>query len=71
MSDLPGTPRRDIDPAIIQDQLEKLTAQVARLMESQQATEAAPKLASQHRQANTQVLYRHAVWHSGPRRSLQ
>ena len=38
MSDLPGTPRRDIDPAVIHDQLERLTAQVARLMESQQAT---------------------------------
>ncbi|MGC9950391.1 MAG: hypothetical protein ABSF64_28840 [Bryobacteraceae bacterium] len=48
MSDLPGTPRRDIDPAVIQDQLEKLTAQVTRLMESQQATEKAPQLASQH-----------------------
>jgi hypothetical protein len=37
MSDLPGTPRRDIDPAVIHDQLEKLTAQVSRLMESQTA----------------------------------
>lgn len=36
MSDLPGAPRRDIDPAVIRDQLEELTAQVARLMESQE-----------------------------------
>jgi hypothetical protein len=48
MSDLPGTPRRDIDPAVIQDQLEKLTAQVTRLMESQETTEKAPKLGSRH-----------------------
>jgi hypothetical protein len=48
MSDLPGTPRRDIDPAVIQDQLEKLTAQVSRLMESQQATEKAPQLANRY-----------------------
>jgi nucleoside 2-deoxyribosyltransferase len=48
MSDLPGTPRRDIDPAVIRDQLEKLTAQVARLMESQQVTEKAPQPASRH-----------------------
>jgi hypothetical protein len=41
MSDLPGTPRRDVDPSVIQDQLEKLTAQVARLMEYQQAPEEA------------------------------
>jgi hypothetical protein len=47
MSDLPGTPRRDIDPAVIQDQLEKLTAQVLRLMESQQATNEAPRTAGQ------------------------
>jgi hypothetical protein len=32
MSDLPGTPRRDIDPAVIRDQLEKLTVQVTRMM---------------------------------------
>ncbi len=48
MSDLPGTPRRDIDPTVIQDQLEQLTAQVARLMESQQAREKAPQVAKQH-----------------------
>lgn len=48
MSDLPGTPRRDVEPSVIQDQLEKLTAQVARLMESQQAPEKAPTTAGQH-----------------------
>jgi hypothetical protein len=48
MSDLPGTPRRNIDPAVIQDQLEKLTAQVTRLMESQQVAEKAPQPAGQH-----------------------
>lgn len=48
MSDLPGTPRRDVDPSVIQDQLEKLTAQVARLMESQQAPERALTPKSQH-----------------------
>ena len=34
MSDLPGTPRHDVDPALIRDQLEELKAQVARLLES-------------------------------------
>ncbi len=48
MSDLPGTPRRDIDPSVIQDQLEKLTAQVARLLESQQATDRTPRAPKQH-----------------------
>jgi hypothetical protein len=41
MSDLPGTPRRDIDPAVIQDQIEKLAAHVARLLESREPPEAA------------------------------
>jgi hypothetical protein len=48
MSDLPGTPRRDIDPAVIQDQIEKLTVQVARLMESREAPGNVPEPASQH-----------------------
>jgi hypothetical protein len=48
MSDLPGTPRRDIDPKVLQDQLEKLTAQVARLMESREPAEPAPAPASPH-----------------------
>lgn len=43
MSDLPGTPRRDIDPAVIQDKLEELTAQVARLMAAQ-APASAPQV---------------------------
>jgi hypothetical protein len=43
VSDLPGTPRPDIDPAVIQEQLEKLTAEVARLMKSQEASEKPPK----------------------------
>jgi hypothetical protein len=42
MSDLPGKPRRDIDPAVIQEQIEKLSAQVARLMESREAPENLP-----------------------------
>jgi hypothetical protein len=48
MSDLPGTPRGDIDLAVIQDQLERLTGQVARLMESHQAPEKAPQPPNQH-----------------------
>jgi hypothetical protein len=46
MSDLPGTPRRDIDPVLLQEQLEKLAADVARLKESQ-AIEIAPVPAKQ------------------------
>jgi hypothetical protein len=37
MSDLPGTPRSDIDPATLGAKLEELTARVARLTESRQA----------------------------------
>ena len=48
MSELPGTPRRDIDPSVIQDQLEKLTAQVARLVESKEAAATPPAPASPH-----------------------
>jgi hypothetical protein len=48
MSDLPGTPRRDIDPAVIQDQIEKLTVQVARLMESREVPGGVDKPASQY-----------------------
>ena len=39
MSDIPGTPRSDVDPLVIQDQLKKLTAQVARLNEAKQVSE--------------------------------
>jgi hypothetical protein len=48
MSDLPGTLRRDIDPAVIQDQIEKLTVQVERLMESREAPSNVSGPASQH-----------------------
>lgn len=48
MSDLPGTPRRDVDPAVIQDQIEKLTVQVARLMESREGPENVPERVSRH-----------------------
>jgi hypothetical protein len=48
MSDLPGTPRRDIDPAVIQDQIEKLAAHVARLLESREPPEAVPEPTKQH-----------------------
>jgi hypothetical protein len=48
MSDLPGTPRRDIGLAVIQEQLDKLTVQVARLVESRESPVDLPATASQH-----------------------
>jgi len=45
---LPGTPRRDIDPAVIQDQLERLTVQVARLMETREVPGNMPEPLSEH-----------------------
>jgi hypothetical protein len=48
MSNLPGTPRSDIDPAVIREQIERLTAQAAHLAGSQEATRKAPEPPNQH-----------------------
>lgn len=49
MSDLPGRPRPGVDPAALQEQLEKLAEQLSRLLESRRQPEASQKAAPVNR----------------------
>ena len=48
MSDLPGAPPRDIDPAVLRDRLAELSTQIARLTQTQEPPPTVPLASKEH-----------------------